>query len=244
MVDQIEFVRNEIPNLSVIAILAIFRTSSTTYCKFFRQDGTRKEVVANSNQKRANNALADIQEESLLLNWISKRQNIGDCPSPRECRQKMEEIVKKSSKKTFNFSRAWWYRFKAANPELSVIVCSSLEKERATLTAAECTDYMEKIEDLITQTNPQFVFNMDETGFIRRYEKQICKKCVYLKNCTVKPRFVEKIDDHHFSLIACICMDGSPVKPHLLSTRKTLPGDIKATPLMGEFNYSFTKKVI
>lgn len=240
LADQIEFIRTIVPEISTNDILRIFKTSTTTYYKHFGRDGQRLNQPISS-PKRSNNSIATIDEEKRLVNWVQKKQYEGNCVSPRECRSKIQSIIKKNRNKTITCDRKWWMRFRSQY-QIDVTVCSSLEEDRAAVTLQQCEEYITQLEELVKEVHPGLFFNMDETGFIKRYQKASYKKCAYLKALPVKPRFIEKVDSHHISLVGCISLDNMSVKPHIIGTLVNLPEEIRKSPLYTGFNYSCSKK--
>lgn len=240
MVDQILFVHHLVPEVSATKMIRLFMTSTTTFLKHLTTSFTR--VTPNeATMKRGNRALTTNEDDAHLISWLRSRQRKGNCVTPKEARAKMAKIVRESSGKIIVFDRNWWYRFKNTH-KISVAVCSSLEKERSQLTATDCNFYLSKLRESLPQYTASFIFNMDETGFMRRFEKASYRSCVFFKDVETKPRFVEKADIHHFSLIGCISADGESTKPHLISTRIYFPSDMKHSYLPSEFNYSCTSK--
>lgn len=153
----------------------------------------------------------------------------------------MQSIITKERKKVVICNRKWWIRFRAQYG-IDVTVCSSLEEDRAAVTTDQCEEYIAHVESIIKDVHPGMFFNMDETGFIKRYQKASYKKCAYIKALPVKPRFIERMDSHHISLVGCISLDNMSVKPHIIGTLVNIPEDLKKSPLYTGFNYSYSKK--
>jgi hypothetical protein len=83
---------------------------------------------------------------------------------------------------------------------------------------------------------------MDESGFTARPLKGSQKNCVFSSVCPIKPRFLEKQDANHVTLVGAVTLSGSMLIPLLLSTRVHLPPEIAESYIAGEFQYVDTKK--
>ena len=234
--DQIILFHRLSPETTITSIISIFATSTTTFYKYFNSDFTPKHYQESTKLGRPR--ITNDEEELELIQWITNRQLMENCPTPIECREKMREIKKDDS---HVFDRQWWRRFKNRHSNINVKVCSSIEKERTQLDYDKCFEmFGELISKFRYVESPNLIINMDETGFIKRYQKEITKKCVYNIDVNVSPKFIEQVDDHHFSLIGAITLGGKRIKPHLISTRKHLPTDLSSSII--KFNYSQSTK--
>jgi hypothetical protein len=83
--------------------------------------------------------------KQILVDRILKRQQMGDCFSPKECRTFLGDCLS-SDARTVNFDRHWWHRFLQRTPVLAVRRCDSWELARA---GVKKEDLMPYIADLI-----------------------------------------------------------------------------------------------
>jgi hypothetical protein len=90
--------------------------------------------------------------------------------------------------------------------------------------------------------HPDLIINMDESGFTGRPLKGTQKNCVFSRDRPIKPRFLERQDANHVTLVGAVTLSGSALTPLLLSTRLSPPPEIAGSCIGGEFRYFPTKK--
>jgi hypothetical protein len=98
--------------------------------------------------------------------------------------------------------------------------------------------YIENSQRMISgEFHPDLVINMNESGFCQRPLKASQENCVFIRTEETKPRFLEVRDANHISIVSAIALSGGHLLPLLLSTRPTLPEEIRASYLFHEFRY-------
>jgi hypothetical protein len=123
--------------------------------------------------------------------------------------------------------RYWWKRFMARHEELSVRRCDSREVVRTSICGDHIVPYIDALAEMLSRPfHPDLVINIDESVFISRPLKGTRKNCVFLQNSTVKPRFLEKPDANHVTLVGTVTLSGYSLLPLLLSTTVHLPDEI------------------
>jgi hypothetical protein len=151
-------------------------------------------------------------------------------------------LTEDSMREDVLIDRFWWHRFKEA---YSDIICSkyvsSLDIKRAKVSPDHSLQYFMNANEATKQAAyPSLVINMDECGFIKRFEKDHIKKVIFCKDCPVPPRFAETQESHHFTIVGAISADCTPLKPMLISIRKTLPRDLLHSPLIETIEYRYS----
>jgi hypothetical protein len=92
------------------------------------------------------------------------------------------------------------------------------------------------------EPHPDLIINMDESGFPARPLKGAQKSCVFSRDSQAKPRFLEKQDANHVTLVGAVTISGNVLVPLLLSTRVNLPSEIASAYITNEFSDFRTPK--
>jgi hypothetical protein len=147
-----------------------------------------------------------------------------------------------SPKKIVSIDRWWWFRFTTRHrDQIKVWKCDSREFARANVPHGSAEAFLEQAKDIRSKmVHPDLIINMDEVGFSKRMMKGITKNCVFSTTLKVEPRFLEKQDSNHVSIVPAITVSGLTLTPLLISTRKSLPSEIQSTYIFSKFQYFFT----
>ena len=123
-------------------------------------------------------------------------------------------------------SKRWISRLVASSDELVLTVACPIERRRAEVSEDELLAFYATFRELVSDVKPEFVFNMDETGFSRRAR---AKNFTCLATKDYDGKVIEAIrsddTDNTFTLIAAVALDGSYLPPLIVSPCKTLPRD-------------------
>jgi hypothetical protein len=144
---------------------------------------------------------------------------------------------------TVVIDRHWWYRFLGRHPGLTVRRCDSREAARAEVRREQTTPYLDALTDVLSHPHhPDLIINMDESGFTTRPLKGIQKNCVFSRDRSTSPRFLETQEGNHVTLVGAVTRSGTALVPLLLSTRQNLPVELASSYVGGEFYYFHTPK--
>ena len=113
-------------------------------------------------------------------------------------------------------------------PHFKSVIASPLEQTRFDVQLDEIIEYYNELDSLLIHENipPQFVFNVDESGF-----QDFCDS----HNLYVIVPSDANDEDYHYSvdrttkritLIGAICLDGSSLKPCIVSPNKTIEQEL------------------
>jgi hypothetical protein len=80
-----------------------------------------------------------------------------------------------------------------------------------------------------SEFHPDLVINMDESGFYQTPLKNSRKNFVFIGTEKPRPRFLEVPDGNHVLIVAAVVLSGHALLTLLLSTRSTLPEEIRAS---------------
>lgn len=182
-------------------------------------------------------------EENALLKQLELQQLQGDCLSPRQAREWLENYIKEKGRSII-LDRNWWFRFKTKNIEhFSVMKIHSLEFKRADVSRNDINNHFDKLgEAFKTLRAPSLTINMDESGFIKRPNKNSTKNCICMKKCCVPPTFRDEVDGNHVSIVASVTLSGKSLQPLLLSTTEKPPKEVTESVLHNDFLWMKTKK--
>lgn len=75
------------------------------------------------------------------------------------------------------------------------------------------------------------VSKVDESGFIKRLDKNFTKSCIAIKSCPVYPSFRDIIQGNHVSIVSGVALGGFALRPLLLSTTENLQHEVLISPL-------------
>lgn len=246
--DQIQFISSCLQENSIdqgIRLMTkVFGCSNRTYYRVCPPKNSLDSINATvSPKRRSNRCITTLDEESELLGWIKECQEDLRCPTPHQCREQMNAIIHRREPLQ-NVSKCWWKNWKRSVKQfIAVRSVSGIEESRVDIDQQKVNDFYQNLYQLISDgRQPELFVNMDESGFIRRFQKGKTRKVVTFRRCEALPRYRELSDSHHVTITAAISMAGSPLLPLLLSTRADLDRDIKDTVLMSEFAYKQTPR--
>lgn len=182
-------------------------------------------------------------DEDALLIQLELQQRQGDCFSPKQARKWLQDYLKENGKDV-TIDRFWWYRFKEKNKGIfNVYKIKSLESERTNISKDEVNSHFDRLHEKLKHSQAaQLIINMDESGFIKRPNKNSTKNCICMKNCEVSPSFRDEMDGNHISVVAGVTLAGTSLKPLLISTTEKPPKEVYNSPIGGSFLWFKTKK--
>ena len=255
LMNQFDFFIN-IQKLNIAEACKILETSTKTYYKFKNLQDEPNNENSNENENNTSNEnlsednendvgrppLATDNEEVELLKEIENQQKHCNCFSPREAREYFEDYLRNKGREVV-LTRLWWYNFRLKyQDELGVMRIHSLENKRADVTKDDVNSYFDDLEDEVKKgIFPPLTINMDESGFIKRPNKDSTKNCVYIKRCPVKPSFRDLNDGNHISVVAGVTLSGIALPPLLISTTQNPPSEVVNSEIGGLFHWYTTK---
>ena len=168
---------------------------------------------------------------------------MGNCFSPRQAREWLEEYIKEQGREVI-LDKCWWHRFKRKHfEEMTVMKINSLEASRAQVTKDDISSHFQKLHEKLQRCHyPQQVVNMDESGFVQRPNKNTTRNCICIKRCPVTPSFIDENDSCHISIVAAVTLNGQSLTPLLISTTEKPPSEVINSPLGNQFHWFKTKK--
>ena len=214
----------------------VLRISTKTYEKIIK-NGYDIE------KEKGRSPLVTKDEEKEFLAKMREQQMRGDCMSPREARKWLENHLAKKGK-TVDINRLWWYRFRKKHRNIfGVFKIHSIESKRCSIDKDIVEEYYKNLDaELRNGYIPSLVLNMDESGFIKRPDKDSLKNCICFNDCTVKPTFREDNDGNHISVVAAVTLSGIALKPLLISTTLNPPKEVVDSPIGNKFLWAKTSK--
>jgi hypothetical protein len=242
---QISFFRQNYPMFAQIRTIAeVFRMSNATFYKMFLTVLKPDEIVslAIPIARRGGPLLVPPEIEKKLIDEILRQQQKGDCPSPRECRLLLSDLLSTGTR-TVIIDLHWWRQFLKRTAILAVQRCDAREIARSAVQKADVIPYVTSLLKMVSgKLHPDLVVNMDESGFYHRPHKESQKSCVFIWTAGVKPRFLEVPGANHVTIVGTVSLSGHDLLPLLLSTRVHLTGEIRMSYLHTEFQYYHTAK--
>jgi hypothetical protein len=165
------------------------------------------------------NAFLTLKEEEDVLQWIEKRQNQGDCASPKEIRWRASDLRKKRVDDDRIPTRHWWHSFKKRyESRLKTKIATSTEGARSEVMADETRQYYDDVEEALSDiVDPTQVINVDESGASSRPNKGKRKRIVYSPLIPKIPTFKEERDVTHVSIVAGVSLSGETLRPMYLT---------------------------
>jgi transposase len=205
-------------NFSTIGRL--FNTTPES-CRSFYLKG-EKYLKNNKIQKGGRpSKLSDNEEKSLIQEIIDQEKN--NTPLGRQ--DLLEYIYEKYK---VQFSDSWVDRFLENYSETFIQTDAiPMEEKRADITSEQLKQHLLDLEDFISETDPNLLFNCDESG-LDNFKTGFTKKVIVTKQVNKKKSyFRQKREDGHITFLCSICSSGEFIKPLIIITRKTMDEDLK-----------------
>lgn len=241
------FINHEFTVRNICSILGI---SSKTYYLLIGKDKDNddendiyddeeeeeEEEEINEHQSVGRPPLITEEEEECLLNQILICQEHGDCLSPKEVRNWMQNYALKQGKFII-LDRQWWFNFKSKYKDILLVMkIHSLESKRFDVSEEEVYDYFNRLKEEVNKCPyPPVIINVDESGFIKRPLKNKSKNCVFRKDCPTQPCFRDSTDGNHVSVVASVTLSGVALPPLLISTTQHPPKEVRNSPIGNKF---------
>ena len=119
------------------------------------------------------------------------------------------------------------YHIISKNPKIKTVTGIPMEKVRAESTLESIIDYYDRLKCALQYDIPtHFFFNMDESGiqeFVDKREMQLLVPSSYPDDSKV---YSVNRGSKRSTLIGCICLDGSALKPCIISPSKTIETEL------------------
>lgn len=239
--NQVVFFQN-IMSMNIVDVCKILGISTKSYEKYFvplLNGSTDRYPEINVGRP----PLVTSDDENYLINEIEYDQRHGNCMTPRQCRECLQNNIEERGVHIV-LDREWWYNFRHKYESIiSIKKVHSLENKRFMITRDQVTKHFNDLQKEIDVCPvPSVIINLDETGFIKRPYKNAYRNCVYVKHCSIEPRFVDYKDGNHISVVAAISLSNNQLLPPLLSTTINPPQTVYDSPLGNRFLWYKTPK--
>ena len=224
--EQIKFLHNIRPNITVRVIVKLLGISNKSYYKAIRNEAVESKIPIPPSRQLLTN-----DEEEKILSQIHSQQLQNDCWTGKDIRDAASLIYKERTGIDRSFSRDWLANFVARHEDfIKKVKAACIDDSRASINPNEVQKYINAIEEMMKNPpNPHLLINFDETGFGRRPDKGKRKNVFIYKNCNVEAFWREQVDLHHISLVAAISAACTSIRPLCLSPRKTMDPDLDDT---------------
>lgn len=182
---QLIFLKNVRPNLTVRAITKLLEISNDKYYNSLKDKENRPENQVLPPSQRL---LNDDEELEVIAN-IHINQMSNDCLDGKGIRLVASQIYHRKTGIEKVFSRDWFMDFKERHKEeIKKVTAESLEEERANISIESVNRYINEVEEMMLDPpNPFLLINLDEIGFGRRPQKGKRKSIYTFKECRFKP---------------------------------------------------------
>lgn len=239
--DQIRYIKSKIPKINILTLANMFNISESTVWRTLKNEGKTNDQ--NAKEHYRNKALFTIQEENEIIEYISHRQEMGDCPTSEDVRIKAQKMYFEKTGENHSFSRSWWHEFKKRHADtIATGTVKSMEDVRNDPKPEDVQRYLADLLGVLPGlVSGKQIINMDETGFSVRANKGKKKKCVYIRNHRKPASFRDKPDANHVSMAATINLMGESLKPFLITTTNVISTQ-KLSLLTDEYEWFKTKK--
>lgn len=225
--DQLHFLQNQHPDLSVRSIIKLLSISNYSYYKAIDNQSITVHVPTIPPSRQ----LLTKSEEINLIQKIKEQQIHNDCWTSTEIRDEASQIFfERTGQKRF-FSRDWFFDFKSRHQnDIQKVKANCVDDLRANISIEKVEQYFTDIDEVIKDPpKPYLLINLDEMGFGKRPEKGK-RKTVYISTkCDVQAFWRERTDPYHISLVAAVTAACNSLTPLCLTTRKRTDPDFDDT---------------
>lgn len=183
------------------------------------------EAISNGRQvgKRGRPISINPVISQILLKWIEERREILLPPSVNEIQEKIVEEIRKQNpeieEEKCKISRRTVKRYLIQNG-LCLKYATSTKKEGVLVSRNTIKTYLTKLHKLCTINGyqPRNIFNMDELWVDSSDIRSQTKVVGNVEESSIQ---MEGTEGKHFTVIGCICLDGSYIKPRYLCPYST-----------------------
>ena len=121
------------------------------------------------------------------------------------------------------FVRDWISRHKR---DVMIQFVKPAEQARATVKHEDLRQFYTQLPELLKDTVPELIYNVDETGFSRRCSATKLRAVLCTDSQPEKAVYVQKPDENTLTLLACVSLAGKHLRPYVIVPTKSINKEI------------------
>ena len=182
------------------------------------------EYLNNGDQKTVGRPKLITEDESKeIIDEIRRRQlMLQPMTITNICNFIYDKFHKACSRR---FVRDWISRHKR---DVMIQFVKPAEQARATVKHDDLRQFYTQLPELLKDTIPQLIYNVDETGFSRRCSATKLRAVLCTDSQPEKAVYVQKPDETTLTLLACVSLAGKHLRPYVILPTKSVNKEILA----------------